>query len=352
MLLAVSAKPNAAHVDIKNGGASIGAVQRTEPTHGAHGEAHWEKMTGKTGASIEAKLPGKQGKSIMGADKKRGRFRVRIFMPAKVRVWEALRDGDKRATPYGSSKWLPKSICSLSRRPSTPPAMEPKQASMVRIKDHESGHPVSRRLMFEKLVVEDGDASTSTDGQEDAWSEEEEQEDAWSEGAEVHLAALQDLAMEDPDAYQDRDPMLIGAGDSESRDHRVASPIVAEATRRTIMLPDGERQRVIGCRTVDDALVQLESLRIDGDYLTDGRHGSKLDGCELLSSIDNQLCLRVRGRGGAPEGGSDKTRATESDQSRWTENTECLTDGHEGETGGDEGSEAEGSEAEGSEACL
>ena len=62
---------------------------------------------------------------------------------------------------------------------------------------------------------------------------------------------------------------------------------------------EGERERVIGCETVGDVLSQLASMGVDGDYLTNGRMGERLDDAERLSDIDGELWMRVRGRGGA-----------------------------------------------------
>ena len=69
------------------------------------------------------------------------------------------------------------------------------------------------------------------------------------------------------------------------------------------MICEGERERVIGCETVGDVLSQLASMGVDGDYLTNGRMGERLDAAERLSDIDGELWMRVRGRGGARESG-------------------------------------------------
>ena len=66
-----------------------------------------------------------------------------------------------------------------------------------------------------------------------------------------------------------------------------------------MVICEGERERVIGCETVGDVLSQLASMGVDGDYLTNGRMGERLDDAERLSDIDGELWMRVRGRGGA-----------------------------------------------------
>jgi hypothetical protein len=66
-----------------------------------------------------------------------------------------------------------------------------------------------------------------------------------------------------------------------------------------VVICEGERERVIGCETVGDVLSQLASMGVDGDYLTNGRMGERLDDAERLSDIDGELWMRVRGRGGA-----------------------------------------------------
>ena len=68
---------------------------------------------------------------------------------------------------------------------------------------------------------------------------------------------------------------------------------------RSVVICEGERERVIGCETVGDVLSQLASMGVDGDYLTHGRMGERLDDAERLSDIDGELWMRVRGRGGA-----------------------------------------------------
>ena len=68
---------------------------------------------------------------------------------------------------------------------------------------------------------------------------------------------------------------------------------------RSVVICEGERERVIGCETVGDVLSQLASMGVDGDYLTNGRMGERLDDAERLSDIDGELWMRVRGRGGA-----------------------------------------------------
>ena len=68
---------------------------------------------------------------------------------------------------------------------------------------------------------------------------------------------------------------------------------------RSVVICEGERERVTGCETVGDVLSQLASMGIDGDYLTNGRMGERLDDAERLSDIDGELWMRVRGRGGA-----------------------------------------------------
>ena len=94
----------------------------------------------------------------------------------------------------------------------------------------------------------------------------------------------------------------------------VAAEEVAEQLRssasasRSVVVGEGERERVTGCQTVGDALAQLASRGIHGDYLTDGRMGEQLCDDKLLSSVDGELWLRVRGRGG---GGSGSGRVSE-----------------------------------------
>ena len=39
---------------------------------------------------------------------------------------------------------------------------------------------------------------------------------------------------------------------------------------RSVVICEGERERVTGCETVGDVLAQLTSIGIDGDYLTNG----------------------------------------------------------------------------------
>ena len=78
-----------------------------------------------------------------------------------------------------------------------------------------------------------------------------------------------------------------------------------------MVICEGERERVIGCETVGDVLSQLASMGVDGDYLTNGRMGERLDDAERLSDIDGELWMRVRGRGGARgldinDGGGDE----------------------------------------------
>ena len=80
---------------------------------------------------------------------------------------------------------------------------------------------------------------------------------------------------------------------------------------RSVVICEGERERVIGCETVGDVLSQLASMGVDGDYLTNGRMGERLDDAERLSDIDGELWMRVRGRGGARgldvnDGGGDE----------------------------------------------
>ena len=82
----------------------------------------------------------------------------------------------------------------------------------------------------------------------------------------------------------------------------------------SVMVCEGHRERVFGCRTVGDALRQLQTERgIMGDFLVDGRSGDRLDEDRLLCDVHGQLWLRVRGRGGGRGGGRRAaTRRAES----------------------------------------
>lgn len=68
---------------------------------------------------------------------------------------------------------------------------------------------------------------------------------------------------------------------------------------RSVVLSPGERVKVHECVTVSDVLSALGVLGIWGDYLAEGSQGERLDDARRLSGIDNELWLRVRGRGGA-----------------------------------------------------
>ena len=78
---------------------------------------------------------------------------------------------------------------------------------------------------------------------------------------------------------------------------------------------EGERERVTGCETVGDVLAQLTSMGIDGDYLTNGRMGERLNDAERLSDMDGELWMRVRGRGGARESGCGEESGEEGEES-------------------------------------
>ena len=62
---------------------------------------------------------------------------------------------------------------------------------------------------------------------------------------------------------------------------------------RSVVICEGERERVIGCETVGDVLSQLASMGVDGDYLTNGRMGERLDDAERLSDIDGRADCHV-----------------------------------------------------------
>ena len=51
--------------------------------------------------------------------------------------------------------------------------------------------------------------------------------------------------------------------------------------------------------------MQLREQGIDGDYLTAGRMGERLDDTHKLAEVDDELWLRVRGRG---DDGRDRGR--------------------------------------------
>ena len=74
------------------------------------------------------------------------------------------------------------------------------------------------------------------------------------------------------------------------------------APERSVVICEGQRERVRGCATVLDVLHALAGRGIDGDYLTAGRLGDRLDEARLLSDVADELWLRVRGRGGERNG--------------------------------------------------
>ena len=86
------------------------------------------------------------------------------------------------------------------------------------------------------------------------------------------------------------------AASSESSVALSASP---PPPTRSVVLYEGERERVVGCATVGDALAQLCAKGIDGDFLRAGRMGERLDDAQRLVDVSDELWLGVCGRGGA-----------------------------------------------------
>ena len=68
---------------------------------------------------------------------------------------------------------------------------------------------------------------------------------------------------------------------------------------RSVVVTEGERVRVLGCDTAGDVLMRLKEQGINGDYLTAGRMGERLDEARRVSEVEGELWLRVRGAGGA-----------------------------------------------------
>ena len=68
---------------------------------------------------------------------------------------------------------------------------------------------------------------------------------------------------------------------------------------RSVVLCEGERERVVGCATAGEALAQLCDKGIGGDFLRAGRMGERLDDAQRLEEVEAELWLGVRGRGGA-----------------------------------------------------